>query len=232
VLPPGVIASTDPICPNGPNADLEPFSAPIGWDGACIAPPAIVDAAAESLTYLPPALVPCAPTTGTEPTSGSATWATLARACGQVDPLSSCDNPALTCAPASGGAAGGFRQCVFKDGEQDECPSGYSERWVFYRGIEDQLSCTACTCGPPQGTGCEAHVAVYSDPACAALLDEYSIAAAGMPDCQPSVSPGDLRGMGATWLTNDPGACEPAGGVPTGTVTPADPSTFCCVAAH
>jgi hypothetical protein len=229
VLPPGVIASEVATCPNdGPGAETVPFSAPIGWQGACVEPPVIWDAAAESLIILPPELYACEPTTGSVPTAGSVFWSMEARACRRVDPLERCNHPALACAPASGGVEGGFRHCVFQDGEHDECPSGYPDRMIFYRNIHNDLTCTPCTCGPPQGAGCEVSISVYSDTACTALLATNNNPGV-TPLCRDNLQPGDLRSMSATWLTNDPGTCEPAGGDSIGTATPTDPSTFCCM---
>jgi hypothetical protein len=61
------------------------------------------------------------------------------------------------------------------------------------------------------------------------LLATRNISSGVTPPCHDDLQPGDLRGMSATWLTNDPGTCEPAGGEPIGTATPTDPSTFCCI---
>jgi hypothetical protein len=73
---------------------------------------------------------------------------------------------------------------------------------------------------------------VYTDAECAVWLAEEDIFSTEPEKCSPDLVSGDLRGMSATWLTHDPGSCEPLGGEPTGEVTPVDPATFCCIAAR
>jgi hypothetical protein len=99
-----------------------------------------------------------------------------------------------------------------------------------HRDVDNRLTCTPCTCGPPQGTGCTAAISVYAEPGCATPLLTANVPSTAPPTCVLGLQPGDLRSVSATWLVNDPGTCEAAGGDPIGEVTAVEPSTFCCVA--
>ncbi|WP_156338827.1 hypothetical protein [Chondromyces crocatus] len=49
------------------------------------------------------------------------------------------------------------------------------------------------------------------------------------PACSDQVQPGGLRSLSLSWLLDEPGACTPRGGSPTGRVDAEGPTTFCCL---
>jgi hypothetical protein len=119
---------------------------------------------------------------------------------------------------------------VFRNGDHAQCPQGYPERFVFYGGTEGEASCAECTCAARPGAGCRVAVSTYTDAGCAVLFAQANIWSTELEKCDDGLPPADLSSMSASWLTNDPGSCEPSGGEPTGEVKPADPATFCCIA--
>lgn len=112
-----------------------------------------------------------------------------------------------------------------EDGEPS-CPQNYPVRHVFYSGFSDTRACTPCTCSPPLGSECDAVLTNYTDAACTTELR------GGLIELDASlcndVASGPLQSMSATMVANQPGSCEPSGGVPAGEAAPAGPSTFCC----
>jgi hypothetical protein len=227
-LPPGLVAS-DAACPGSqPGSTQVPVAAPEGWEDGCFATPEIADGDLASVVLQPPELGPCMPITGAIPAKSSVSWARVAIGCMSAESPAGCEDISQQCAPV----AEGFRQCVFMDGDSvdgqaTECPAGYPERQVFYRGVESNLGCTECTCGPPEGGACAVHVTLHKDEACAQDLTSGSVAL-GQMTCVDVGAPGDLRAFSASLEVDMPGACTPAGGEPIGEAKPAGPATFCC----
>jgi hypothetical protein len=120
------------------------------------------------------------------------------------------------------------RPCIWKAGDV-LCPSGsaYDQRSLFHTGYTDSRDCSPCGCSAPAGS-CAGSFA--------SLVD---LANCGMG----SVNLGDLPGSGecvlsaATPMTRGAvlnrvvvAACTSSGGVLSGTVTPGNPYTVCCLA--
>jgi len=222
--PEGLVAS-DLTCPgDGPGSSQQPIAIDDGWQDTCVATPAVPDGQLASLVFLAPELGACTPVTGSE-TSASVTWARLARACRAGTQTGACDDLRQQCATA----AEGFRQCVFRDGDDEACPEGYPERQVFYRGLDGSLGCTECTCGAPEDGDCAARITTYAELGCpqSKALASADVAI-DQPKCVDVQEAGALRSASLTIEVSTPGTCPPAGGEPIGEVEPADPSTFCC----
>ncbi len=171
----------------------------------------------------------CAPSGGT-PNGGTASWNTTAVACSPLTtpPPGSCDAGQL-CAPAT--PAPFSHLCITAPGAQS-CPSGtpFTSQYVYYTGIEDTRSCTACSCGTPVNV-CSASgtVSFWTAYNCSGTpTGTYTINDVNASVCQ--VLP--MMSYYSTWTPSSfvPGSCPASGGSPTGTVT-ADASTavtFCC----
>jgi hypothetical protein len=216
--------ASDATCPGDqPGSSQLIIEAPEGWEDGCFETPTVPDGQLASVLFQPPVMGPCAVITGSLPTSGSVSWARFARACQNAKQPGACEEESQHCAPV----AGGFRQCVFKPGEPGECPAGYPDKQVFYKGVESNLGCTACTCGAPEGGACAAKVTLHGDPGCSEDLATATVAL-GQMVCVDVLTTGDLRAFSATLEASSPGACTPAGGEPTGEAKPVDPATFCC----
>jgi hypothetical protein len=227
MLPEGIILSDVYDCMNydQPGATVTHYMAPEGWTGECISPAIVPQEHTVARIRLPSRVSPCAPIAGPGAASTVVTWTTMARACEVAGAAAAADPP-----PAA------FSRCVFQEGELAACPAAYPERQVFFRGVTSTLSCSPCTCGPPQGSVCVAYVRVHHDDPCSEIV--YSVGLVGLMDQECDLSPGGEAG-GVTGISavlaslpppnqNDPGTCTPSGGKATGEATPADPATFCC----
>jgi len=236
---------TCPICTCGPSAcqlsgliansaegqcpaqgSTTPYPAPDNWNGTCLTAGTIPAAQVGSIEYPPLTEAPCEPHTGNVAEDGF-TWARLALACQSTDLPVACDATTI-CRPTSEPPPPGFSQCLFKEGEQAECPLGYPERQVFYGDLDaSSVSCSPCACSPPEGGVCVALVHAYDDAACSAEFDATAVGLSG-PECVNTMAGFDLGSMSAGWMTNQPGTCTPSGGEPIGEPKPTEPATFCC----
>ena len=128
----------------------------------------------------------------------------------------------------------GFALCVFQKGE-NACPTDagndFTEQHVFYRGVQDDRECSACTCGPPTGSACTATISIYKG----ANLTCSGPALATIPvssksqTCLDIQLPGQALGSkSAAPTTYLPGTCPAMGGDGNGVATPTNPATFCC----
>jgi len=215
------------------------FDAPADWDGSCSAANPIAAGA-----QCPPGSgIPCFHSLSSEPTSviddgckadveGSETqplplpsWGQIGIACEGNPGCSTCGDAGLTCVAS----APGFRQCVHKEGDV-VCPTeGYTDRFVFYGGFQDERVCSECSCGPVEGSLCTAWAGIYKDAACAQPLLLASIGSTG-PNCYDLEPTGQALGSkSVTDVTYHPGTCGPSGGELSGTVLPSSPTTFCCL---
>jgi hypothetical protein len=157
------------------------------------------------------------------------TFAQFAYSCAPDDALApnGCGSDQL-CAP-DGPFNGSY--CVTREGAHD-CPSGsYSERRVFFGGVEDTRDCSACACD----RDCDYTVELFpdADTTCGgAASATLSIAspneAEEASNCAvaPVGTGGTLR---AAFSVTGGGTCSASGGEPVGSATGADPITFCCL---
>jgi len=178
----------------------------------------------ESSVMVPPP----SPSGGSCPPKSSAnvpspSWGTFARTCDYAvarDTTGGCSGGSSCVAKVPGGLAG---PCVTQAGDQ-ACPSGYSQKVLFYTGMSDSRGCSTCTCGNPAGGTCAATLKLYSNGGCSgALVATFNTS----NSCQV--------GTGATFsswtignFTLTPGSCTPQGGAPTGNATPTGTQTVCC----
>ncbi len=237
--PPATLTLANATCAGAAAAGVVTTSlpSPASWDGGC-APEAAPDAGAicngsdcaQSLTIPPLAIEEaCAPSLPPPPPPmpggppASVTWNKAARACSDPAP-GPCATAGAVCAPSS---AEGFVTCIRQDGDVS-CPSGWPVKHVFYGDATDTRGCAACSCGSPAGSTCTALVSVYTDGACTMLEDGVTVPSSG-PICV-DLAPGATFSSGnVTGVVYDPGTCTPSGGGPTGSVTPTEPATFCCL---
>ncbi len=148
----------------------------------------------------------------------SATWGLQARACGGASTAGACSGGQLCVPPAAT-----FEMCIYQAGNL-ACPAGYTNKSVFYEGFDDTRGCTACTCGTATGN----------------CVGTGTVSLHNKNDCTDDVKTIDL-GTCASAVTathakyNDGPAtnvtCPPApgAGMSTGTATPKDAVTFCCL---
>lgn len=206
---------------------VQNFSAPEPWDGDCtdLNPvPANFNPKSvrvEAMTLMESG---CAPITPPPPRGGSPVWKTFARACRGA--WSPCVAPGMICVPEPPPPPPGFSQCIFRAGDELECPPDYPNRHNFYNDLHDQRSCTDCTCAPPEGSQCSTMVTVYELAGC--LEPAGSVAVKFDAQCLPLTDPLGLGSKSATPAHYEPGSCEPLGGEVAGTVELTGAATFCC----
>jgi hypothetical protein len=71
-------------------------------------------------------------------------------------------------------------------------------------------------------------VTLYKDATCTLGLEGLEVSSKTMWGCSDMPTGDALRGKTATTPVYEPGACEPSGGEPLGSVELLGPSTFCC----
>ncbi len=230
-LPSTLTASTT-AC-SMPGGASTSFNAPTSWDGSCDSTTQTPSGAAHSLTIEPIAMTEngCAAGPPSAAKVVALSWDTYARACdvGWVDG----PTERSICLPADPPPPG-FALCIYKEGERP-CPTDsgniFTERHVFYQGVEDQRQCSACTCGAPMGSACTAMLSVYkgTDFTCnGTALTQTTISSSG-PTCIDVQLPGQSLGSkSAESMTYLPGTCPAMGGDGSGNAIPTNPATLCC----
>jgi hypothetical protein len=154
-------------------------------------------------------------------------WATTAQACSSTTAVVQDDCQAgSVCAPKPS-APYGATLCISQLGDVS-CPpgsggAGYSSKQVFYGGVDDLRTCTACTCGSLGGATCSASFEAYSstDGSCTGGGDTY----AAPFSCEAVDQPADFR---LTIIAQN-GSCGASQVTATGSATPTNPTTFCCL---
>jgi hypothetical protein len=220
----------DAMCPAaGAGVSFDP---PAGWDGSCAANDAVAAPSTQSVVVAPLMLTEggCIPVQApTAKKTRDVAWNTSAYACEGIA-NGTCPGAGDVCSPKPPPDAG-FTLCVSREGDDPPdivpCPPGYPKPYVFYRHATDTRACSACTCGPPQGSACSSLVTLYTDDMCSAEVGAIT-ATSSAPVCQyvPLGSP--LKSKTATPPQYTPGSCQSGGGEPSGSVQPTYPFTFCC----
>jgi hypothetical protein len=219
-LPVGGFANDGLGC-QGPNS--YPYQTP-NWDGSCVTLSLPPFSLARSYSIDPTSLGACLPSAQPEPPPPE--WAKQVLACRFPMPL--------PCSPADHicleqGPTPGFSLCIAASEKGDRaCPAEYPIKHVGYEKLSDTRLCSPCECGPPKGGNCTAWVSRFESKDCTGPEDGTLIVETPF-DCLTSLE-GTLafQSTSAKWITNEPGHCDPSGGVPSGEATPTEPTTFCC----
>jgi len=159
-------------------------------------------------------------------------WDTLTRGCDIGLPMGRTEHS--VCLPADP-IAPGFKACIFSS-DETECPNDdpfnvFTEQHVFYRGVQDDRQCSACSCGAPMGSACTALLSVYkgNDVTCSGQSIAQHTISSIEPTCFDIALPGQALGSkSAGSVTYLPGTCPPMGGDGSGTAIPTHAATLCC----
>ena len=208
------------------------FNAPDPWDGSCDGATKVPGGAAHSLSIDPIKMTENGCVSGpTVPAKViSLRWDTFARGCDVGSLMGPVDRSACL---SEEQIPPGFALCIFRDGESD-CPTDpgniFTERHIFYEGVEDMRQCSACTCGAPAGSACAATISIYgNDLTCNGPTFAQIPISSTKPACLDITLPGQALGSKSAGPTTYlPGTCPPEGGVASGSATPIGPSTLCC----
>jgi hypothetical protein len=160
----------------------------------------------------------CTQGPGQTPTVPPATWGTAARGCALPFPAADGCASGAVCAPVPNAPFNG-KLCIYKIGD-NQCPAGgYTQKHVFYDSFTDTRTCTSCSC-QINNPICSNHtVHAYSDASCGS-----EVAAVTSNGCKAMT----WRSARLTASITSGGTCTPAGGQPTGAITPTGPATVCC----
>jgi hypothetical protein len=126
----------------------------------------------------------------------------------------------------------GFGLCIFHEGEID-CPTEPGNVFIvqhfFYKGVEDDRECSACTCGAPTGSACTATISIYTNATCSgSALDQKTISSEGSTCLDIQIPGQPLRSKSAGATTYLPGTCPTMGGDASGSAVKTKPATLCC----
>ncbi len=162
-------------------------------------------------------------------------WKLKARGCTPPTPptpgASGCTGSSSCVAPAASAFNKGT--CIYKDGDV-ACPSPsvFTNKTVVYDNTpsSDTRDCSACQCDAPSGN-CSGKVELWAANGCVGTPDATVTYGGASPQCGPFASTNDVFSHFLTDTTQTTVTCpaSPSGGQPTGSVTPANPTTFCCL---
>jgi hypothetical protein len=196
--------------------------------GACTAVPANFCGAGGSFDT--PALMRitydggCIPTPTVTPGSASS-WTTAARLCSR---------------PVASGVCGANQQCllavttdltkvcIYQAGDMvcPPPPSPYSNKTLLYLGQNDSRGCSPCTCGNPTAGSCLGNISVYGTKDCTGPASNYSFLLASCQIYNAFPNPQSVKAA----YTVTHGTCPtPSTPQPEGGVSPAGPTTVCCM---
>ena|GEM_PF-4871732 len=122
----------------------------------------------------------------------------------------------------------GSMACVVRIGDHS-CPSGWPQKHLYFQEVDENRSCSECSCGPVDGASCTRKYQIFKDAMCTDEYEAMTYEDSGLPKCS-NISPGMAVGSKAVELVeNVLGACAPSGGEVIGEVKLKDPFTVCCV---
>ena len=209
------------------------FNAPVPWDGSCDSTIQTPSGASQSLTIDPITMTEngCALGPPVPAKVVSLHWDTFARACDIGLPMGPVKRS--ICLPDDL-ISPGFALCIFHEGDED-CPdeSGnvFTEKHVFYNGVQDDRQCSACSCGAPTGSVCKAQLSIHdgNDLTCSGPTIAQLLITSAKDACVDITLPGQALGSKSVGPTTYiPGTCPPMGGAASGSAIPTEPDTFCC----
>jgi hypothetical protein len=149
------------------------------------------------------------------------TFSKVELACGLAQPTAC--GPRADCVTTPAPAAPFTRLCIHKDGNVS-CPAqDYSVRFLAYKKITDNRTCTACTA---TATGGSCGTAWGNQGTMAGCLSPVPPNDKVLGTCYPYPGAGTLVDIGATGPFNV--MCPRTGGEPSGTADDGEPVTFCC----
>jgi hypothetical protein len=129
--------------------------------------------------------------------------------------------------------------CIYKTGDV-ACPAGaWSQKSVFHLSFNDTRDCSACACGSATGNCGSTTLELFTDGVCQQGKSTLPGPDLGgctnlQNDTTPIVAP-NCNGFNGVSLsmrlvgTPSGGSCPATGGQVTGSATPTEPITFCCL---
>jgi hypothetical protein len=122
----------------------------------------------------------------------------------------------------------GALACIVRDGDV-ACPASWPQKHVLYQNVQDERSCSECSCGPIEGTQCTVKYRIFGDALCSNEIASHDIDGPGDDTCYPLPSGNAISGKSMEKVDHKPGACQPLGGEVVGEVKLELPLTVCCL---
>jgi hypothetical protein len=173
----------------------------------------------------------CRPGTDGDSTLPPVRWSNYAAACYNPRPGGGCSSGSCLPRPAP---PFGVATCITQTGDV-ACPSPYTQRYLYYGGVLDNRSCSACSCASPSGGACAGSAVFASNDTCSS--DRVTLATVGTcaelgSDPTPP-DPPSLHSRSVIYTANptNGGTCTPSGGAPVGSAEATNPITYCCMSA-
>ncbi len=178
-------------------------------DGACVS---LKQAAALSMQVSP---IPSCTPTNPNPNPLPITWNASIAVCGS-DAITSCAD-GKTCAPNADSV------CVYRSGNFP-CPSGWPNKNVDYKGVDDTRGCSNCTCAKNSGS-CTVTGEMHSGSSCDSSSSASCTSKQGGSECcNVAASADKVRGK----VESKNVVCAANGGQLNGSASPKDPYSVCC----
>jgi hypothetical protein len=163
------------------------------------------------------------------PTIPPVSWSTLGQACGGATAGTGCSSSSESCMPVPQSP---FHSglCIMQAGNVS-CTGQFSEQHLFYGGSMDTRTCSTCTCGAPSGGTCTATVEVYATMGgtnCGGTPLATLHPTTQSTDCANLTGNPEVGSKKASFSAVTGGTCAGTA-QPSGTATPTNPTTFCCI---
>lgn len=183
----------------------------------------------QSLVLQPPTIAPCVAESVLSPGSPSVDVLEHQRVIEYVSASNgtSCGSTGNCVAPPPTG----YKLCLVANEVEVAlpCPEGWTDRRAGWREVANTRTCSACTCGVPQGASCTVHASVYADDACNNERGNIMLASTDAAQCIDLAVGTALGSKTAEVLSYQEGTCVPSTSVLLGEVKVEHPVTYCCV---
>ncbi len=162
----------------------------------------------------------CSATGGAETAHPQAAFTTSVLGCGAPVKQGSCGADSFVRPEAPAGY--GSKLCIAKEEDVAECPDEYPERSSFAQDIDDQRSCSKCSCG--NDFSCSATITGYSAQNCAGTASSNYGVAQGACMYDPNVTETHMKLTGI----KSTGSCLPSTSGMVGDIVEQGTVTVCC----
>lgn len=223
-------------CQELSSPSVTPFDPPLNWAGSCTSTNPITEGlmcggepCVKSLVLQPPTVAPCVAESVMSPDGQPVdaiehervieyVSASKGQSCGST---SNCIAPPPT----------GYKLCLVANEVEVAlpCPEGWTDRRTGWRVVTNTRTCSACTCGAPEGASCTVRASVYADDACNDERGNMVLVSTGADQCIDLAVGTAVGSKAAEVLSYQPGACAPSTSELLGEVTFEHPVTYCCV---
>lgn len=233
---PAVWSIESKVCQELSSPSVTPFDPPLNWTGSCTATNSIAEglmcegeACVQSLVLQPPTIAPCVAESVMSPGDQPVDVMEHRRVIEYVSSAQgpACDSTSNCIAPPPDS----YQLCLVANEVEVAlpCPEGWTDRRAGWRVVTNARTCSACTCGVPEGASCTVRASVYVDDACTDERGNVMLASTDAGQCIDLPIGTALGSKTAEVVSYQPGACIPSTSELLGEVKVEHPVTYCCV---